>query len=511
MIKGEIFIHKHKLFISGNLGKTAQFQIDTGREQFRVKATRRIRFNFWSFYFHVKLQYDGLRLGLLKLIKITIFRIFQDLVLFPRQTIAFLFFRYCLNLKFSERPAFTPEIRCTSSSSKDILWVSRQSQVRGFFGLTRDHDLEWNMFRGAPPGRGYLLEVKCMDKKMQLQESSRCFVLKEFHPRTLNQISKPEMGQLRVMRLEDVVVDRLNMVVQREVAYPVFGLDYIEINSRPSPKLLIENDSFLFYQFDYSKIRNVDSLTLIPYSTNWYHFLVEGLSSLLAAHENWAPSPILMLPNTPANIKQVLNNFSGFKPQTLSGHEVLRVKSLQLVQDWRFESRFDFSSRVDDLKNLSKVLKERYCMDIQREPNGLRNNFDIIYLRRPAGLFRQMIDDEKVMSAISKNGVQVIEPSETEIHVLANLLNSAKIVLAETGAAITNLLFCKENVKFFEIQPPGVNSEFWKVFCEVLNIHHQPILSRRAMGQFGARYHFPLDLVLNVVKEEHALLNKGPS
>lgn len=360
------------------------------------------------------------------------------------------------------------------------------------------------MFRNAPRNRGYLLEVLKFERSSNTFSDSHHVSIKNLTPNKMSRIEIPEFGQISVRHLEQVVVDRLQFVQKDSTCFPVFGLDYLEDSSRPTPMLFKEDSEFMYYPYGSSSFRNLDSLTVFPFSTNWYHFLVEGFSALISVERKLELGPTLIGKSTPLNIRRVLEDFSGFSPVVLGYHESLQVQRLQIIQDWRFKDRFNFYSRAEDLRNLAHALKGLYLEKINQRKtklNALKG--EVIFLRRPSGLFREMLHNEKTILELERSGVIVVEPSKLDLESLAQTLVSARVVIAETGAAITNLLFCNENTDFFEIQPAGVDHLFWKPFCQVLGIKHHSVPSPRGLIGSRAKYKFPLKSLIASLNSLH--------
>jgi capsular polysaccharide biosynthesis protein len=75
--------------------------------------------------------------------------------------------------------------------------------------------------------------------------------------------------------------------------------------------------------------------------------------------------------------------------------------------------------------------------------------------------------------------------------------NNAEVVVAQSGAALTSLLFCKRKVSVIELKPFAVrNIVFWETFSQILGINHAVILSekRRLDGCSSKRHTVKFDI-----------------
>jgi capsular polysaccharide biosynthesis protein len=119
----------------------------------------------------------------------------------------------------------------------------------------------------------------------------------------------------------------------------------------------------------------------------------------------------------------------------------------------------------------------------------------VIFMSRPIGLFRRLENSHDVLNQFSLAGIEVIEPSELPVDAVANKLNKAQIVISETGAAFTNLLFCRKGTKVIEIQPPGVDTEFWQSFTKNLGLDHYVIPASKAWLGLRSSHRIPVEKV----------------
>lgn len=492
-------IRKVQFVLSGNLGRKAVIEVNSGNTSYRLIGKRKIRININHLASHTRLQYLESNLSRLSHLKIVVTKLIKDFGLFPREVFYFLFFRYVSELQLDDRFEFSPELNLCRKNKKVEIWISRQAQLAGIFSRKRDQDIEWDMFRRAQGSRGYLLSVLETTKEGQEIDSDEKSYLPRLTPTEIENVLVPQNASYQIHMLKDVIVDRLNLVVQKNVVFPVHNFDFHEEVSRPTSLLFSKGQKTFYYKFDSTGEKVVDMVTMIPYSTNWYHFLIEGLPCFLLNQSNLVAGPILLPEDSPRNIVEVVKRCSGFNPVFLHPHQRIVVSKLQIIQEWRFRERFNFDERTSDLSLLVDALQRIfvYANNLSFLPRD--ESKQVVFMSRPHGLFRQLGNLEEVLNEFSKSGFENIEPSTLTIDTVAQKLNKANIVIAETGAALTNLLFCKKGTKVIEIQPPGVDVEFWQNFTKKLDLDHYVIPAGKAWFGLRSSHYLPIEDVKSMV------------
>lgn len=480
----------YRFLLSGNLGKTAEFMIVCEGSIFQIRATRRIRFNFNLFLNHVALEYHYANLNTLSLLKVTLFRLVKDFFLFPKLVLAFLLFRYTVHFETSKGPAIRPKIYWMNEGHRTPLWVSRQSQLKGYRSWTSNHEIEWEMFRGNSE-KSYLLDVHIQGFELLENASGKLFN----PPISVRQIDVPVSGTIRIKSLQNVLVDRTNIHFKDGVAYPTHNFDYLEKVGLPTSLISRTQQGDFLYPTSNHKVQNLSMLTSIPYSDNWYHFIVEGLGALLNSEASTLKSPVLVSQKCPKNIMLILKYLTGFDAIQMDDEGALQVEQLNLIQEWRYEKRFDFSARVEDLNKIRSTLLTMHKSLIGTgSPQQISQipSSRAVYLKRPSNLYRQMINYDESIEFMRDNGVTVIEPSSMAFEQCCSIIHSAKVLIAETGAAMTNMILCQNDVKIIEINPQGFEPNFWRDFSRIFSFEYFKIIAPPKMGSLKQKFIFPM-------------------
>jgi hypothetical protein len=72
---------------------------------------------------------------------------------------------------------------------------------------------------------------------------------------------------------------------------------------------------------------------------------------------------------------------------------------------------------------------------------------------------------------LGKNGFQVVRPELLSAQEQIEVFRSANLVVAESGAAMTNLMFMRPNTTVIEIHPIDDATGFWSEFGNIFNVN----------------------------------------
>jgi len=490
---------KHLFLISGNLGRNATFILESTGNTLRIQAKRKIRVNFKYFLSHVSLEYYYAGITKFSLLRISVCRLAKDFILFPKLVLTFLLFRYKIVIVTSQKEVTSPNLYYISGGQPSPLWVSRQSQIKGSQCWTSDHDLEWDMFRGQSRN-GYLLDIQIRGKRDFINNENSQRNSMVFIRRTVT----PQAGTLDIVNLKNVSVDRTQFHLKDGVAYPAHNFDYIEKISVPTPLISSTQEGDFSYTTPKSEAIDVRQIMSFPYSESWYHFVVEGLGALLSQESCSLNTPVLIRHTCPKNIRQVLKFLTGHDPIPINSNCSLNVQNLTLIQEWRYEKRFDFQSRSEDLHKIRNFLLQlsRSRMDsIHSQQMSQSYPSEVVFLTRPNRLYRRMENYNQAIQLLKKYGVTVIEPSSMNFLESCQIINDAKILIAETGAALTNLILCNSNVQILEVNPEGFEPTFWRGLSRVFSFQHQLFNAPIRKGSFKQKFSFPAEEISQYLSE----------
>lgn len=220
---------------------------------------------------------------------------------------------------------------------------------------------------------------------------------------------------------------------------------------------------------------------------NYFHIVTEFISRLCVLEKNVDLKDITLLitKNMPKYAQQILENFD-FKEKILYDNTNFKCEEIVTVdsgyQGEEFKdcwscylfSKYTIQSIYDKFTSL-------FCNDTEE-------NDIIIYISRSDTFIRNIVNEdlllEKVIKPLYGDKLRIfnkkfLDESENPFKSQVQLFNRAKMVIAGHGAALTNILFCKENTCIVEFKmKPNCNRCFEYVakhrnlnhnYCDIMN------------------------------------------
>ncbi len=118
------------------------------------------------------------------------------------------------------------------------------------------------------------------------------------------------------------------------------------------------------------------------------------------------------------------------------------------------------------VNSLNRNALEKKMVFVDRTKDSLRPLVNVNYLKRVLKSF----------------GVYPILPGSMEHNKQISVFNEAKIVVATSGAALTNLIFCEPGTTLIHIYGSDEFSTTWELLCRDLDIQYRKISTKRVYG-----------------------------
>lgn len=205
-------------------------------------------------------------------------------------------------------------------------------------------------------------------------------------------------------------------------------------------------------------------------NTSWYHFICEYLPLIMLFPESIRNChPVILESAVHKNILDVIKTLTGIDPVTVGNFESLQVGELHYIND--IEGRRK-DARKDNLTSMSQLI-----LEILELSNNLPENK--IFLVRDDKLFRPLQNREQVSVLLTKLGFRIVNPSRLTFTEQVEVMSEAKVVVCESGAALTNLIFCSPGTVLVELQPPEGIPNFWFDFSQNFGISHFCVVGKK--------------------------------
>ena len=192
---------------------------------------------------------------------------------------------------------------------------------------------------------------------------------------------------------------------------------------------------------------------------NWYHYLIEILPKTLLLEETNCKTILISddISNYPT-MKQALEALINEKHYTiklLNTKQNFKVKKLFFINEI---NKIEFNKLDSNIKNLDTGYhRENYLYNLR---NKLINKYieDNKSQEKKIFLWRENThriaqNQNDVLQYLEKKGFKKIDPAKLNLKQQIEIFNSADIIIGTTGAAWTNLIFCKKNAKAIIFSP----------------------------------------------------------
>ncbi|MBO9136823.1 glycosyltransferase family 61 protein [Rhizobium sp. B230/85] len=206
------------------------------------------------------------------------------------------------------------------------------------------------------------------------------------------------------------------------------------------------------------------------YAENYFHFIVEVLPRLLLADElGLDPSiPLLIQKNLARNLRVLLDGMNINKRpiielndrQIYPIHDLYFASDASSIQDVYERKRLpeDTILHLGLIRRVVDQILERYAqpMHDERQPNRK------IYVRR-GQRYRGLRNETEVEDFLVEQGFELVSTDDVSIRSQINIFRDAKQIICPTGAAVTNILWCRPGteVNIFMSDHVSTPDEIW--------------------------------------------------
>lgn len=367
-------------------------------------------------------------------------------------------------------------IEITFGNPQGKLWISRQSLWVGIQPTDLEGTLEEERLKNP-------LQFTAMVRTAELLSDSSQF-LYEIHERnnfSLQQIeaSDPRNDNFHVEAEEVFNAEIFHarvVVVQDQI---------LQMSNRRTP-LLPRSPGFVdeihgsYRSFKlYHQQLDVETALYIGTATNWFHFIVELAVRIAGVpREFYFGKPVILEAGAHKNILRLCHLMTGVDPIQVAVGQSIRVSSLTVLREFGVDDPIDPIQRSEELREfVSRVSK-----DVLRSPKEIMPK---LFFRRPSHLYRPLQNEKEVADYLESKGFVSIYPEQYTLDDFISILDSADFVIAESGAAITNMMFARPSTKFLELTPALVTPEFWRTFIEVFGQGYSGI--QGSIARIGAK------------------------
>ncbi len=241
-------------------------------------------------------------------------------------------------------------------------------------------------------------------------------------------------------------------------------------------KLLPGNSVRLDYGKEPSLHLKEGVLLSCGHDANYFHWLVECLPKLLLIDDLklYKDAPLLIPEGLHKNLAAALDRLNVNKRPLIyiepdSPCQVERLifpSALSRIVD-RYQGRPVFDVDIVLSRKWITKVSELLKKDAQSDPEPWRK----LFLTRRKGL-RALGNLEEIEQLVSAHGFEIVDLNGMSLDAQIELFSQASLIVAPTGAALTNMLFCKPGTKviIFMSNHETTNYYFWSNLGAIMKL-----------------------------------------
>jgi hypothetical protein len=368
---------------------------------------------------------------------------------------------YKLSIDSESQLLFPIQISGTGDSTR--LWVSRAAAVAGVYTPNLSIELDWSREKFARSYCGFVWYLRNLPEKkslrpMFLAEQENIFSFPRL--KSLNLRESSPQGELEFKTLSNCTVVSALFAVRNNEVHFLDRNHLIDNISWPTNLLFIENGSLSLLHYNFDKVIKIEKGVLFGSSSSWFHFIVEILPRFLRFESrDMSQYTLIVRKGLPESILEILKLFNFKLIMSIGDGERVEVVELITLTDLRFSHELALNERSSDL-----LLVRDFLLNIPKV--GTQK----IHIARPGNLFRKLLNQKDLESTLSEMGFKTIYPENLTASDQIDVFSRAEVVVAESGAAMTNVMFMHPQSLVIEIHPMDGGSGFWSEYCSIFGL-----------------------------------------
>jgi tellurite resistance-related uncharacterized protein len=236
------------------------------------------------------------------------------------------------------------------------------------------------------------------------------------------------------------------------------------------------------------KLKKINSRVLaMSDSYNYFHYMFEILPRLNYIKKSGLKTDYYLLSKDKKFKKDAIKALNISENKIIDLNEKTHLKAKEVL----FSSMPIYSG--NPTKEVCQFLRKLF---LKKYNKSKYKKYEKIYVMRGNVKYRKVLNEKEVIDFLEKKGFTIVEMDGLSVFEQAEIFNSAKVIVASHGAALTNLVFCKNGTKLIEIfNPSYVNVCYWALSnCVKLDYYY--FLSNKKA------FNFKQDLYVNINKLE---------
>lgn len=388
---------------------------------------------------------------------------------------------------------------------EELISESTNIDVEGVFRLTRLYDYsrnQGNLVHEAPLEQFYLRKPAVIgDIKREFSEGLVTLPISYI----------AELKKVTIFGGSNLVLSPNGYILSDDMVD--FNTEDFGVKSLQVISIRSENNVLLRYKKSSDAPIEEAIMLSCEHDNNYFHWMVEVLPKLIFIdeHEEFAGIPLLIPDELHENLQEALCrvNITNRPLIPLIHGVAYKVERLifpsplsRVVDRYRGDPVFDEDIVLSPkwISEVADILKG----DVKYNKKPWRK----IYLTRREGL-RMLENYEEIENFLSKRGFEIITLKDLSLDDQIKLFSQTVVIVAPTGAALTNMLFCPPKTKVFIFMSDHevTNFYFWHYLGSIMDLDVTTIVGKRSYNltnywSVHDDYIIDADLVLQAIKNE---------
>ncbi len=246
------------------------------------------------------------------------------------------------------------------------------------------------------------------------------------------------------------------------------------------------NRYFVLYKYKGSHISE-GILLSGNFSRNYYHFIFEFMAKLYLMSKCDIPSDIPVIVDKKVQTIPQLNEILSL---LVEGRDVIYVESYEVIKVNKLHYLSFVNNIPPSFKNVYNAKSEDivfnydsvdYLRDTLIDKLGLSSSFD-----SPTNIFisrkncnRRSYNEVEIEELLNRHCFETVYPETMTIQEQAKLFYNASHIVAASGAALTNIIFCKPGTRVLVFSVEGFNLTIFSSVAKYLNLNLVYILGKK--------------------------------
>jgi hypothetical protein len=329
-----------------------------------------------------------------------------------------------------------------------------------------NHSIEYDFLRFRNTFAAFIWGLRIYPHRNNSLVNEKLGTRLEYDEVNISKKIKP--GDLNFFELNECEILQGKNVLQENVLYPTDLHSYTD-DSWPSDLVVKLNGKQAIIKSVKTTRYFEQPSFYFGSSTSWFHFLVEVFPRYLhyGAEKIKDLTPIIEH-NIPTQILDVIRLVSTKPPIHLFPFESAKFSQAVVCTEARFPKGLHLLSRASDLRLVRDFFQSVF--PVEEENPGKK-----IFVTRSRNLFRYSKKIEILNKFCEENGFEIIDTANLSMVEQVKLFSQSILVVGETGSALTNLIFCRDDCKIIEINLNNFMPELFRDFTCALDLNHRSI------------------------------------